>query len=68
MHVSDDGPGFEPRPRDSRDDLGSGWGLHLVGAVATGWGVEEHGRPTVWFHVARERAAAGRRSADRLLQ
>jgi anti-sigma regulatory factor (Ser/Thr protein kinase) len=50
--VSDDGPGFVPRPRYGGQDAGSGWGLHIVEELAASWGVDGD-RPTrVWFELA----------------
>lgn len=39
VEVSDDGPGFTPRPRGSDDDREGGWGLFLVQRLASRWGV-----------------------------
>ena len=51
VEVMDPGPPFEGGPR--KPDSGSGgWGLFLVDAVATSWGVEpEGGGKKVWFEV-----------------
>src|SRR6266498_573723 len=52
VEVIDPGPPFDPRP--VRPDSGSmsGWGLFIVDAVATSWGVEPEGRgKKVWFEV-----------------
>ncbi len=54
VEVVDEGPGFEPAPRDgdSRDD--SGWGLFLVERLAHRWGVARDGEATrVWFELQR---------------
>ncbi len=54
IEVLDEGPGFEPTPRDehSRDD--SGWGLFLVERLANRWGVIRDGAATrVWFELLR---------------
>ena len=50
--VTDAGEGFVPRPRDpgsTRD----GYGLYLLGKVATRWGVESRGDTKVWFELPR---------------
>ena len=52
VEVIDPGPRFDPRP--VRPDPGSmsGWGLFIVDAIATSWGVEPEGRgKKVWFEV-----------------
>ena len=51
VEVMDPGPPFEAGPR--KPDSGSGgWGLLLLDAVATSWGVEfEGGGKKVWFEV-----------------
>ena len=52
VEIADDGPGFIPRMRSAGDDIGSGWGLHMVDTLADAWGVDE-GKPTcVWFELA----------------
>jgi anti-sigma regulatory factor (Ser/Thr protein kinase) len=52
VEVSDKGDGFAPIVRHDAQDDGSGWGLHIVEALAESWGVD-HGRPTrVWFELA----------------
>jgi anti-sigma regulatory factor (Ser/Thr protein kinase) len=54
IEVLDEGPGFEPVPRDgdSRDD--SGWGLFLVERLSNRWGVVRDGSATrVWFELLR---------------
>jgi anti-sigma regulatory factor (Ser/Thr protein kinase) len=51
VEVSDEGDGFAPVVRHDAQDVGSGWGLHIVEALADSWGVD-HGRPTrVWFEL-----------------
>lgn len=51
VEVSDEGAGFAPVARCDGQDDGSGWGLHIVAAVAESWGVDR-GRPTrVWFEL-----------------
>jgi anti-sigma regulatory factor (Ser/Thr protein kinase) len=52
VEVIDPGPPFDPRP--VRPDPGSmnGWGLFIVDAIATSWGVEPEGHgKKVWFEV-----------------
>jgi anti-sigma regulatory factor (Ser/Thr protein kinase) len=51
--VSDDGPGFSPNGRERDIDEPGGWGLVLVDRMAKRWGVERHGRTSVWFELAR---------------
>jgi anti-sigma regulatory factor (Ser/Thr protein kinase) len=55
VEVVDQGPPFEPDLR--RPGSGSsGWGLLLVDAVATSWGVEREGSgKRVWFEVGTRR-------------
>ena len=55
VEVVDQGPPFEPDLR--RPGSGSrGWGLLLVDAVATSWGVEREGSGNrVWFEVGARR-------------
>jgi len=58
VEVADPGPPFEAERR-RRGSGSSGWGLFLVDALATSWGVEPEGRgKTVWFELgaALERA------------
>jgi anti-sigma regulatory factor (Ser/Thr protein kinase) len=50
--VTDQGPGFRPRPRS--DSMESGWGLFLVERLAHRWGVDRQGPSTrVWFELLR---------------
>ncbi len=51
VEVTDDGSGFDPRPRDP-SQTGSGFGLFLVDKEAVRWGVDEIGGNRVWFEVA----------------
>ena len=57
VEVMDPGPPFEAGPR--KPDSGSGgWGLLLVDAVATSWGVApEGGGKKVWFEVGTRRSS-----------
>ena len=51
VEVTDDGQGFEPRPRDpTRSDRG--YGLYLVEKQAERWGVESADGTTVWFELS----------------
>jgi anti-sigma regulatory factor (Ser/Thr protein kinase) len=52
--VRDQGPGFDPeQPRGALSD--GGWGLHLVRAISSRWGVERYGTGTeVWFEIDTE--------------
>jgi anti-sigma regulatory factor (Ser/Thr protein kinase) len=56
VEVADQGPAFEADLR--RPGSGSGgWGLFLVDAVATSWGVEREGSgKRVWFEVGARRS------------
>jgi anti-sigma regulatory factor (Ser/Thr protein kinase) len=60
VEIRDDGIGFRPHPRDPGQDVGSGWGLHLVEELADDWGVEPGVQNCVWFSVrkAREESCA----------
>jgi anti-sigma regulatory factor (Ser/Thr protein kinase) len=50
VQVTDEGDGFEPRPRDpTRSDRG--YGLYLLEQQAATWGVEEGSGNTVWFEL-----------------
>ncbi len=53
VEVIDPGPPFDPRPvRPDPGSTSSSWGLFIVDAVATSWGVEPEGRgKKVWFEV-----------------
>ena len=52
VEVIDAGPPFDPRPVRPDPGLMSGWGLFIVDAIATSWGVEPEGRgKKVWFEV-----------------
>ena len=51
VEVADPGPPFEAKRR-RRGSGSSGWGLFLVDALATSWGVEPEGRgKKVWFEL-----------------
>ena len=50
VEVTDEGDGFEPRPRDpTRSDRG--YGLYLLEQQAAAWGVEQGSGNTVWFEL-----------------
>jgi anti-sigma regulatory factor (Ser/Thr protein kinase) len=50
VEVTDQGSGFEPRPRDAtRSDRG--YGLFLLDKQAARWGVDQRGGTTVWFEL-----------------
>lgn len=56
VEVADPGPPFEAHLREPSSDS-SGWGLLLVDAVATSWGVEREGSgKRVWFEVGARRS------------
>jgi anti-sigma regulatory factor (Ser/Thr protein kinase) len=51
VEVADPGPPFEAQRRRRGSGV-SGWGLFLVDALATSWGVEPEGRgKKVWFEL-----------------
>jgi anti-sigma regulatory factor (Ser/Thr protein kinase) len=50
--VRDSGVQGEPQPREPDYDHGSGFGLFIVDALCTRWGVEHDPRLTVWFELA----------------
>lgn len=53
VEVVDGGPVFEANPRESGPGSDGGWGLSLVHAVATAWGIEPEGKgKKVWFEVS----------------
>ena len=49
--VTDEGPGFAPRPRSRAQGNVGGWGLHLVESIADRWGVDTGRRTRVWFEL-----------------
>jgi anti-sigma regulatory factor (Ser/Thr protein kinase) len=53
--VADPGPGFrwDDRARDEHSD--GGFGMMLLGELASSWGVEPGAPTRVWFHIDRER-------------
>jgi serine phosphatase RsbU (regulator of sigma subunit)/anti-sigma regulatory factor (Ser/Thr protein kinase) len=53
VEVTDDGPGFEPRPRTPDADSRSGWGLYLVDQLADRWGVAGSEGGGAWFEIDR---------------
>jgi integral membrane sensor domain MASE1/anti-sigma regulatory factor (Ser/Thr protein kinase) len=53
VEVTDDGPGFEPRPRTPDADSRSGWGLYLVDQLADRWGVTSGDTGGAWFEIDR---------------
>ena len=57
VEVANKGGGFAPEPRAERQDLGSGWGLHILGKLAARWGVESNGETRVWFELDTAAAA-----------
>ncbi len=52
IEVIDEGKGFERIVRENDFDRGCGWGLHLVDAVASRWGIHP-GSSHVWFELER---------------
>lgn len=63
VEVRDDGPGFRTGPRTADQDVGSGWGLHLVDELADDWGVEAGVQNCVWFELGRTPLASGLHAA-----
>jgi serine phosphatase RsbU (regulator of sigma subunit)/integral membrane sensor domain MASE1/anti-sigma regulatory factor (Ser/Thr protein kinase) len=53
VEVTDDGPGFEARPRTPDADSRSGWGLYLVDQLADRWGVTSGETGGAWFEIDR---------------
>jgi anti-sigma regulatory factor (Ser/Thr protein kinase) len=53
VEVEDQGPGFEPRPREPDLVNGGGFGLMLVDRFADRWGVEPSNPSRVWFEIDR---------------
>lgn len=52
--VVDPGTGFEPPAHPPALGAGAGWGLFLVGRVASRWGVDRaDGHTRVWFEIDR---------------
>jgi anti-sigma regulatory factor (Ser/Thr protein kinase) len=49
--VSDEGRGFDRRPRRADSRRVGGHGLHIVGRVSEQWGLGE-GATSVWFEIA----------------
>ena len=56
VEVIDEGSGFTFTPRD-RSRLDGGYGLFLVDAQATNWGVDRKGGTRVWFEIREMRAS-----------
>ncbi len=53
VEVSDPGPGFEPGEVTPNIYQDSGWGLYLVGQVASRWGIVRQADTVVWFEIDR---------------
>jgi anti-sigma regulatory factor (Ser/Thr protein kinase) len=52
VQVTDDGPGFAPRPGAMASEENGGYGLFLVERLTRRWGVtREAGRTRVWFEM-----------------
>lgn len=52
--IADRGAGFEPpAPRGFGELRPAGWGLQLIDALASRWGVESDAGVTVWFELDR---------------
>lgn len=52
--VTDDGPGFDARPRRHDPARVGGHGLRIVGCVAERWGIGDQATD-VWFHILAQR-------------
>jgi anti-sigma regulatory factor (Ser/Thr protein kinase) len=51
VHVTDQGAGFTPKPRDPAQ-FGGGYGLYLLEKASSSWGVDTSGgTTTVWFEL-----------------
>ncbi len=57
VEVIDEGSGFVPVARSRPITHAGGWGLHLVQALSSRWGVYE-GVTHVWFEMDRDEQAA----------
>jgi anti-sigma regulatory factor (Ser/Thr protein kinase) len=53
VEVRDSGEQGDPVPRDPDYDDGGGFGLFLVDAMASRWGIEREPGLTVWFELDR---------------
>jgi anti-sigma regulatory factor (Ser/Thr protein kinase) len=52
VEVTDQGPGFQHKPKSAHPARESGWGLFLVERLAHRWGVSREGSGTrVWFEL-----------------
>jgi anti-sigma regulatory factor (Ser/Thr protein kinase) len=51
VEVDDSGPGFQVRHRTLSTDQTSGWGLYLVGQLASRWGTSRTRDASVWFEI-----------------
>jgi anti-sigma regulatory factor (Ser/Thr protein kinase) len=52
VEVLDEGPPFQAGPRGTDGPGQNGWGLFLLDALATSWGVDQEGiGKKVWFEV-----------------
>jgi anti-sigma regulatory factor (Ser/Thr protein kinase) len=58
VEVLDQGQGFERIVRERDYDHAGGWGLNLVDALASRWGIHE-GTSHVWFELERRRPRLG---------
>jgi anti-sigma regulatory factor (Ser/Thr protein kinase) len=55
VEVIDRGDGFMSHPRTATLGEPGGFGLYLVGRLASRWGVESNGATRVWFVLERDR-------------
>jgi anti-sigma regulatory factor (Ser/Thr protein kinase) len=53
VEVTDPGPGFDPNGVGPSIHQNAGWGLYLVGRIATRWGVDRNHLTRVWFEIDR---------------
>jgi anti-sigma regulatory factor (Ser/Thr protein kinase) len=51
VEVTDEGSGFEPKPRTADQSQPGGWGLYLVDKLADRWGVNRNSFTHVWFEM-----------------
>ena len=57
VEVQDTGVQGEPRRREPDFENGGGFGLYLVDALSSAWGVEHSPKLTVWFELSADPAS-----------
>ncbi len=65
LEVTDPGPGFDPAREPERANRDNGWGLMLVDALATRWGVERDTATRVWLELERAASEPGLQPSSR---